>query len=85
MTIDRDFTTFGYSKADKSSSKIICFSNLTSEVDGNHHKCPLGSHYTSDEFTISYLGTEGNSIKAEAKVNGEGAIFYLEKKEVAKE
>ena len=79
FSTSQDFTTFGYAKADKTSTKIICFSSMTADVDGNPHKCKLGAHYTSDEFTISYLGTEGDWVKAEAKVNGEGMVFYFEK------
>ena len=79
FTMDQDFTTFGYEKKDKSSMKVICFSNMTADVDGNPHKCKLGAHYNSEEFTMSYLGTEGDWVKAEAKVNGEGMVFYFEK------
>ncbi len=85
MSMDQDFTTYGYEKADKSSTIIICFSSMTANVEGNPKKCKLGSHYTSEEFSISYLGTEGNWIKAEAKVNGEASVFYLEKSAVVEE
>lgn len=83
MSMDKDFTSFGYEKADKSSAKLICFSSMTADVDGNPHKCKMGAYYTSDDFTINYLGMEGNFVKAEAKANGVGSVFYLEKSAVA--
>lgn len=83
MSMDQDYLAFGYAKADKNSQKLICFSSWTKEVDGNPHKCPLGAFYTSDDFEIKYLGTEGDYIKASADPDGSGnRTFYLEKSAV---
>ncbi|MCB0479136.1 MAG: hypothetical protein KDC84_13290 [Crocinitomicaceae bacterium] len=82
-TMDQDFTTFGYAKADKSSAKMICFSNMTADVDENPHKCSMGAYYTSDDFDIHYLGTEGSFIKCSADPDGSGdRVFYIEKSAV---
>lgn len=82
FTSSQDFTTFGYERADKSSTKVICISSMTAYVDGNAHNCKFGAHFTSEEFNMSYLETECEWIKAEAKVNGKGMVFYFEKRAV---
>lgn len=74
---------YGYESADLTSKKMICFSSMTADVDGNPHKCVLGAYYTTDEISIDYIATEGSFVKLKFTADGKpDAIFYIEKKMV---
>jgi hypothetical protein len=72
---------YGYESADASSKKLICFSSMTADVDGNPHKCSLGAYYTTDEIEVQYIATEGSFVKLKFISQSKSAtIFYVEKK-----
>lgn len=83
-TEDQDFTVYGYEKMDTESTKLICFSNLTADVEENPNDLELGAYYTSDDLKINYLGTEGDFIKLMLMDEDDTEhIFFIEKKSVA--
>lgn len=82
MSMDQDYTVFGYANTKKDAGKVICFSSFTKEVDGNPNKCRLGAYYTSDDIQMNYLGVEGDFIKVAATTSKGKGEFYLKKSEV---
>lgn len=74
---------YGYETDDLTSKKLICFSTMTADVDGNPHKCKLGAYYTTDDISITYIENAGNFVKLKFVADGnEETIFYVEKKMV---
>jgi|688.fasta_scaffold448844_2 hypothetical protein len=72
---------YGYETADASSKKLICFSSMTADVEGNPHKCSLGAYYTTDEIEVQYIATEGSFVKLKfISQSKSSTIFYIEKK-----
>lgn len=74
---------FGYEKADVNSKRMICFSSMTVDVEGNPNKCVLGSYYESGELNIEYVSLEGGFVKLKfISDNASETVFYIEKKNV---
>lgn len=72
---------YGYESADATSKKLICFSSMTADVEGNPHKCSLGAYYTTDEIEVQYIATEGSFVKLKfISQSKSSTIFYIEKK-----
>lgn len=74
---------FGYELPDTYSTKMICFSSATADVEKYQSKLPLGAYYTTDDVTIEYVATEGNFVKLSFKTYYEETTFYIEKKNIS--
>jgi|SRR6478735_6241820 len=81
MRLDHRF--FGYEKPDTSSKRLLLLSIFTNDVKDNPFKCELGSYYDTyglKEFSLKYVSTEEEFIKAEfINKSGEVTIVYFEK------
>lgn len=81
-----DYIIFGYDQPNKESKKLICFSNLTDQVENNPNKCDLGSYYDTSmlEFLEIYLISNTEDFtKLKLVKNGGEYIFYIQTKEIA--
>lgn len=77
----QDHRFYGYKSANKEATKLILFSIFTNDVDGNPFQMPLGSYYDTnelDDFSLKYLGEEGDFVKAE--VVGKNSFVFFDKK-----
>lgn len=82
----QDYIIFGYDQPNKESKKLICFSNLTDQVENNPNKCDLGSYYDTSmlEFLeIYFISTTEDFTKLKLVKNGGEYIFYIQTKEIA--
>ena len=86
---DRDpignYVIFGYEQPNKESKKMICFSNLTDQVENNPNKCELGSYYDTSllEFLeIFFISSTEDFAKLKLIKNGSEYIFYIQMKEI---
>lgn len=80
-----DYAIFGYEQPNKESKKMICFSNLTDQVENNPNKCELGSYYDTSmlEFLeIYFISSTDDFAKLKLVKNGNEYVFYMQMKEI---
>lgn len=79
-------TIFGYLEPDVNSEKVICFSSMTEDVEGNPHHLPLGAYYTTEDVYIDLVDSN-NDPKSKflffnISTEDGDKWFYLERKHV---